>query len=160
MVNDKEMERFLSKSVAENKVAYELTFNEIAKFDNDSLELADMIGDRKKQYQEEKGINSTAGYMELEESCQISADTMKKVISGRLKISRTFLYKFVIGLHMDLDEANTYFEFCGGPLTEKNKEDYICMKAMQDGDDIESLIMQYEKYSSLKIGLRNRRDKK
>lgn len=81
MVNDKEMERFLSKPVAENKVAYELTFNEMTKFDNDSLDLADMIGDRKKQYQEEKGINSIIGYMELEESCQISADTMKKVIA-------------------------------------------------------------------------------
>ena len=43
-------------------------------------------------------------------------------------------------LKMTVDEANKYFELCGGPLYERCMADYICMKALKDKDDIEGRV--------------------
>jgi hypothetical protein len=99
---------------------------------------------------------SSEAYEKLEEQCQISIDTMKKTISGRVKPKRNFLYKFTVGLHMTLEEANEFFELNGGTLRESCLADYICIHALRDKDDIEVFISDYEKHTGSKIGMRER----
>ena len=49
---------------------------------------------------------------------------------------------------MSLDEANKYFELCGGPLSGTKIEDYICINALMDDDDIQLFIDDFEKHLS------------
>ena len=100
------------------------------------------------------GCGTAEVYDKLEELCQISVTTMKKTISGTQKISRNFLYKFVVGLHMSVEEANEYFALCGGELNLKNPADFICYRALEDGDSIFQFIEDFEHYTGLKIALR------
>lgn len=57
---------------------------------------------------------------------------------------------------MKLDEANQFFILCGGRLNDNCKEDYICQKALEDGDDIITFIEQYEHFTNMKIDMVNR----
>ena len=146
MVTVDEMKQFEDfEEVIEEKVAYQVTAKEMRAFDENVIELSDMISERKKLYEKEKGINATQAYLDIEDFCQISTDTMKRAMCGK-KITRTFLYKFVVGFKMSLEEANEYFELCGGSLTRKNPEDYICLNAIRDGDSIEMLVETFLKY--------------
>ena len=52
---------------------------------------------------------------------------------------------------MNLEEANEYFELCGGPLSTKSIEDYICINALRDKDNIQQLIDDFKKHTSLHI---------
>ena len=92
--------------------------------------LRDMIFRKKDLYQSENKVGTLAAYERLEEECQINVDTMKKTISGSIKVTRNFLYKFAVGLHMSLEEANQYFELNGGGLRESCLADYICIHAL------------------------------
>lgn len=83
-------------------------------------------------------------------------DTLKKTINGSIKITRNFIYKFVVRLHMTLEEANTYFELNGGALRETCLADYICLHALLDQDDIHQFISDFEQHTETKIGIRNR----
>ncbi len=152
MVNAKEMLQFKNTETAKPKTAYKVTASELSHFVDNEIELAELISDRKKQYENENSVNKTAAYIAIEELCQISSETLKKVMCGRTKITRTLLYKFTVGFKMDLDEANKYFELCGGPLTTKNPEDYICINALRDKDSIQQLVDDFEKHLNLKIG--------
>lgn len=152
MVTADEMKQFENfEEITKDKVAYQVTAKEMRAFDENVLDLSEMISERKKLYEKEKGINATQAYLDIEEFCQISTDTMKKAMCGK-KITRIFLYKFVVGFKMSLEEANEYFELCGGPLTRKNPEDYICLNAIRDGDSIEMLVETFLKHRKIKIG--------
>lgn len=161
MVTEKEMKQFVTEDIEVNgKVAYQVSAAEMKRFDNVKWELAELVSNRKKKFEKENNLKATVAYGVLEDVCQISAVTIKKSITGTIKITRSFLYKFTVGLHMSLEEANEYFELCGGPLNEQWGEDYICIKALEHGDDISFFIKQYEEFAELKIALRNRNDKK
>ena len=71
-------------------------------------------------------------------------------------MTRTFLYKFTVGLKLTVDEANKFFDLCGGPLYEKCFADYICLRALEDKDDIEVFIKQFELHTGRKISMRSR----
>lgn len=153
MVTNLEMQQFEQNAVGEDRTAYKVTGKEMQQFDT-AWELAEKIGNKKDIFQKEKGLKAYPAYDALEELCQINATSIRKTISGTNKVTRKFLYKFTIGLRMSLDEANEYFALCGGELYEKNKEDYICMRAIEDGDTIFEFIEQFEKYTDMKIALR------
>ena len=85
-------------------------------------------------------------YTGLEEICQLSETSLKKSCAGTQKITRPFLYKFAVGLKMSVDEANEFFAMCGGVLKDDDVEDYICIKALTDGDDILHFIEQFNEY--------------
>lgn len=152
MVTSEEMKQFEGfEEVTNEKVAYQVTAAEMRTFDNNILDLSDLIAERKKLYEKENGITATEAYLDIEDFCQISTDTMKKAMCAK-KITRMFLYKFVVGFKMNLEEANKYFELCGGPLTRKNPDDYICLNAIRDKDSIEILVETFLKYRNIKIG--------
>ena len=161
MITRKELEALAkNEEIQKSKVAYQVSGAEMKAFEKSALLLASMIGDRKFLFEKENGLRSMAAYEALEEVCQISTTTMKKSINGTLKITRQFLYKFTVGLKMTPDEANKYFALCGGELNEQWGEDYICLKALLDKDDVYQLIEEFDTYRNIKLGLRERNDAK
>lgn len=85
-------------------------------------------------------------YAGIEEICQISETSLKKSCAGTQKITRQFLYKFTVGLKMSIEAANEFFALCGGVLRDDDLEDFICMKALIDGDDILFFINQFNDF--------------
>lgn len=153
MVDKKKIQELLANYVEDNKekVLYKVTGREMSKFDENKKKLTGMISDRKIENDIACGIKATPGYDKIEEMCLISITTLKKTINGSIRTTRTFLYKFAVGLHMTLDEANEFFKLCGGELRKENPEDYICMCALRDKDSIYSFCDEYEKYIEKKI---------
>ncbi len=133
-----------------------VTAAELARFDDQNNELADMIASAKADLADREGLTATRASEWIEEHCQISVDTLKKTIIGTIKVTRTFLYKFTVGLKLTVDEANKFFDLCGGPLYEKCMADYICMQALKDKDDIEVFIKDFELHTGMKIRMRER----
>lgn len=140
----------------EDTQSLRVTATELSRFVDQDDELACMIGDAKLDLAEREGFSATRASEWIEDHCQISEDTLKKTITGKIKVTRTFLYKFTVGMKMTVDEANKYFELCGGPLYERCMADYICMKALKDKDDIEVFIKDFELHTGLKIRMRGR----
>ena len=115
-----------------------------------------MIGDAKADLKEREKLTVTRASEWIADHCQINETTLSKTITGKIKVTRTFLYKFTVGLKMTVDEANKYFDLCGGPLYERCMADYICMKALKDKDDIEIFIKDFELHTGMKIRMRER----
>ena len=136
--------------------ALRVTSAELARFDDQKFELADMIASAKADLADREGLSATRASEWIANHCQISEDTLKKTIVGTTKVTRTFLYKFTVGLKMTVDEANKFFDLCGGPLYEKCMADYICMQALKDKDDIEVFIKDFELHTGMKIHMRER----
>ena len=133
-----------------------VTAAELARFDDQDIELAGMIGDAKADLKEREKLTVTRASEWIADHCQINETTLSKTITGKIKVTRTFLYKFTVGLKMTVDEANKYFDLCGGPLYERCMADYICMKALKDKDDIEIFIKDFELHTGMKIRMRER----
>ena len=106
-----------------------------------ALEISDIIED----YVEEHQLKPK--YEKLEELTQLSSTTIKHTIKGRDRVTRTTLYKLCVGLGMSLDAANKLFRKCGGVLKEDCLEDFICIRAIEDGDDIDRFIDDYNHYT-------------
>lgn len=152
MVTIEEAKQLKTVCEADKKTAYQVTGSELSGFIDMELELADLVSERKKRYEKENGITATQAYLDIEEFCQISTDTFKKAMCNARKITRPFLYKFTVGFRMNEEEANEYFELCGGPLSRKRADDYICLNALRDGDTVQQLVDDFEKHLNLKIG--------
>lgn len=152
MLSTEEYNRIIAKQqqIREEKVAYQMTSSDLQKFEKKD-KLPSMIADKKMQNDIEKGLKALHGYSDIEESCLISVTSLKKTINGSQKVTRTFLYKFAVGLHMSIEEANEYFELCGGALHEDSLEDAICRCALRDGDSIYQFVEEYERLTGSKI---------
>ncbi len=157
MVDNIQREKFQSVFFEPEKKSFHVTAGELSDFIENECKLREMISQRKIRYTQEHNLSVMQTYEELEDKCQINMDTMKKTISGAIRISRNFLYKFTVGLHMSLEEANTYFELKDGVLQENNIADYICIRALLDGDDISEFIRDFEKHTEYKISMRNKK---
>ena len=152
MVTKEEMKRFENLKKTEVKSSYKVSAEELSHFRTNEIELADILADRKKQYEKENNVSATTAYLDIEEKCMIKMDTFKKVMCGQRKITRKLLYKFVVGFGMTIEEANEYFILCGGPLNpDYDQEDYICFRALEDRDSVHQLVADFEKHLSLKI---------
>ena len=149
-------EFFESIEYHKDRQALRVTAAELSRFVDQDLELAGMIGDAKADLAEREGLSATKASEWIEDHCQISEDTLKKTIIGTTKVTRTFLYKFTVGLKLTVDEANKFFDLCGGPLYERCMADYICMKALRDKDDFEIFIKDFELHTRMKIRMRER----
>lgn len=159
MIETIKKEQFESIFYNPEKTVLKVSAEELSHFMDDENLLKSMIGNKKLLFQKEHNLSSTGAYEALEDLCQINMDTLKKTINGSIKITRNFLYKFTIGLHMTLEEANTYFELNGGVLRETCLADYICLHALLDQDDIHQFISDFELHTEFKIGIRNRQSK-
>lgn len=151
MVTKEEMKNVIANAEkAQEKPVFSVTPEEMRQFKkNDRLPY--LIANKKRQNDEKHGVSITAGYGLIDEMCQISETNMKRKMNGTIRVTRTFLYKFTIGLHMSLDEANELFALCGGPLRETDPADYICINYLETKDDIHKFIEQYEQYVDKKL---------
>ena len=126
------------------KASFHVTSAEMKRFES-NVNLATMVYKKITDYANAHNIKPK--YTGLEELCQISETSFKKSCAGSQKITRTFLYKLAVGLKMNIDEANKFFFLCGGALREDNLEDYICIKAIKDKDDILHFIEQFNEFT-------------
>lgn len=142
------------------EASYRLSPQEIARFQKNEILLAKKIADIKLAYEAEHKLSSTKAYEKLEEDCQISVTTIKKAMSTKKrenKASRSTLYKLAVGLKMSLEKANELFALCGGPLTEECLQDRICIRALEENDNIYDFIDEMLVVAGAKIGIRERR---
>ena len=147
---------FASIEYSQNKSSMRVSAVDVSHFKMEEKKLAKKIGILKLQYESAHNLGAMPAYEELEEKCQISISAMKNTINGKIKPSRNFLYKLVVGLQLSLSEANELFALCGGELTEKCMADYVTIKALEDGDSIYEFIDQFQEFTKIKIEVRNR----
>lgn len=159
MIKNIKKEEFDSIFFEVEKTSLRVSPKELSHFIDDENTLRDMISRKKILYQKENNLTALAAYEQLEDKCQISMDTIKKTINGRSKVTRNFLYKFVVGLNMTLEEANKYFALNGGELRESCLADYICIHALLDKDNITLFISEFEKHTDYKLSMRERQAK-
>ena len=124
---------------------YQVSAAEMLHFSEDYDELALDLSDMIEEYVEAHRLKPK--YEKLEELTHLSVTTIKHSISGQDRITRTTLYKFTVGLGLSLDKANELFEKCGGVLKEDCLEDYVCIRALEDGDDVAQFIKDYNQYT-------------
>ena len=151
MVTYEEMKKVMENAEKErNQASYSVTPEEMQRFKvNDKLPI--LISTKKMENDKKHGVTATPGYGLIEEQCLISEATLKKTINRSIRVTRTFLYKFTIGLHMSLDEANELFNLCGGPLRETDPADYLCKRYLEEPDDIHTFCNQYEEWIHKKL---------
>lgn len=145
MVTREEIEQKIFKNY-DDRESCRVSKEEIIRFEENNKLLTQMVGDKKIEF-EETCKTGYGSYEKLAEACELSVSTLKRTIAGGIKVTRTFLYKFAVGTKMSLEEANEYFALCGGILRNDNLEDYICIRALEDGDDIELYVKQYKEYT-------------
>ncbi len=98
------------------------------------------------EYAQEHNIKPK--YEGMEERTHLSAAQIKQLINGRANVTRTSLYKLAVGLKMTVEEANEkLFKKFNGELRSICREDFICIKALEDGDDVSSFIREYNTYT-------------
>lgn len=150
MVTAEEMKKVIENAEKEKKASYSVTPEEMQRFKvNEKLPC--LIAAKKIENDNKLRLNLTSGCEKIEELCLIEVSTFKKTINGSIRVTRTFLYKFTIGLHMSLEEANKLFELCGGPLRETDPADYLCKRYLEEPDDIYTFCEQYEEYIGKKL---------
>jgi len=145
MVTREEIEQKTFRKYNGNE-ACRVSKEEMLRFCENNKRLTEMVGDKKMEF-EETCLTGYGSYEKLAEACELSVATLKRTVAGGIKVTRTFLYKLAVGTKMSLEEANEYFALCGGVLREDDLEDYICMKALEDGDSIELYVSQYKEYT-------------
>ena len=123
----------------------QVTMSEMQQFDERLADLRIYIGDIINAYAKEHNIKPK--YDGIEELTHISVSQIKQMINGRTNITRTSLYKLVVGLEMSLEEANKLFRMFDHELSENCREDFICIKALKDKDKITDFINEYNQYS-------------
>ena len=98
------------------------------------------------EYAQEHNIKPK--YEGMEERTHLLAAQIKQLINGRANVTHTSLYKLAVGLKMTVEEANEkLFKKFNGELRSICREDFICIKALEDGDDVSSFIREYNTYT-------------
>ncbi len=144
--NDFEMIEFVSDSSS-----LHVTASELVQFLDQQKDLRRKIGEYKIKFAKENGYSAEKANDELVKMCLIPYETIRKTIVGTTKCTRHFLYKFCVGLSMTVEQANEFFEMCGGPLYEKCMEDYICIKALEHGDSVEMFVKEFKKHVGITL---------
>lgn len=90
-------------------------------------------------------------YSFVQEFCSIPEDIYKKTINGKIKITRSFIAKFTIGLQLGVDGANELFTLHSGELDMSNAFDFVVYHALAEEDDIENFTDETQRYLKINI---------
>lgn len=101
-------------------------------------------------YRIENKVNS-GDYSIIESLSAIPTDTMKKALNGKYKITRNFLAKFVVGLKLNIEEANELFELHSWGLSERNSFDFIVIHALKTKDNIYDFMEEVYVFLEIKL---------
>ena len=112
--------------------------------------IGNIVQEYKAQYQE-KNPGRCSQYALVEEACSIPTDTVKKLITGKTRVTRPQLAKFCVGLKLSIADADELFRMQGGCLNLSNDFDYIIYHALEDGDEINSFIDDVREYTDVRI---------
>ncbi|MCR5636141.1 MAG: hypothetical protein K6F76_03055 [Clostridiales bacterium] len=158
MVTEQEMKnRKFTCEFEKERVAFQVTSQEMNVFKKRKYALAKKIDDFVLKLEKELNCGRIKVAELVEENCQQSWDTYKKIISRRCKASRVSLYKFCIGMNLSREEADSLFELTDeGGLTDENIGDYIFARALGI-DSIYDFIDEYEHYTGKSISMRERK---
>ena len=92
-----------------------------------------------------------SSYDFVEKFCSIPTDTLKKTISGKCRLTRTFLAKYTVGLKLELNEANELFRMHSGTLNPTNPFDFIVYNALITKDDIDFFLDEVLQYLNINL---------
>ncbi len=115
-----------------------------------AFKIGNIVQEYKAKYQEEHP-GRCSQYALVEKACGIPTDTIKRLITGRTRVTRTQLAKFCVGLKLSIENADGLFLMQGGSLNLSNDFDYIVYHALEDGDDVHSFIDEVRKYTEVRI---------
>ena len=115
-----------------------------------AFRIGNIVQEYKVKYKEEHP-GRCSQYTLVEKACDIPADTIKRLITGRTRVTRTQLAKLCVGLKLPIEDADRLFLMQGGTLNLSNDFDYIIYHALEDGDDVYSFIDEVRKYTEVRI---------
>ncbi|WP_293970463.1 hypothetical protein [uncultured Ruminococcus sp.] len=158
MVTDKEIKnRKFKCEFKKEKLSYQVSSQEMRIFSENKRKLAKTLNNFVLKLEMDYDCSRNKIADKIEENCQQSWDTYKRIINGRCKATRVALYKFCIGMNLSRKEADTLFNLTEeGRLTDDNIGDYIFIRALGQ-DSIFDFIDEFEKYTGKSIALRERR---
>lgn len=115
-----------------------------------AFRIGNIVQEYKAKYQEEHP-GRCSQYTLVEKACDIPTDTIKRLITGRTRVTRTQLAKFCVGLKLPIEDADGLFLMQGGNLNLSNDFDYVVYHALEDGDDVYSFIDDVRTYTDVRI---------
>lgn len=159
MVTEQEIKsRKFRSDFEKEKLSYQVSSKEMEIFDEKKTKLAKTLNNFVLKLETDYDCSRNKIADKIEENCQQSWDTYKRIINGRCKATRVALYKFCIGMNLSREEADTLFNLTEeGKLTNDNIGDYIFVRAL-GRDSIFDFIDEFEKYTGKSIALRERRE--
>lgn len=158
MVTEQEIKsRKFRSDFEKEKLSYQVSSKEMEIFDEKKTKLAKTLNNFVLKLETDYNCSRNKIADKIEENCQQSWDTYKRIINGRCKATRVALYKFCIGMNLNREEADTLFNLTEeGKLTDDNIGDYIFVRALGQ-DSIFDFIYEFEKYTGKSIALRDRK---
>ncbi|MBQ5397972.1 MAG: hypothetical protein IIU14_00875 [Ruminococcus sp.] len=154
---DMENKNSNGKRAKDKRASYQVTDEEIREFAEKRNKLANKLNGYIIKYEVENDCSRYKAAEYVSEQCQQSWDSFKKIFQKKARITRELLYKFCIGMHLTMEEAEELFALSeGGPLSGSDS-DHIFINAVRDGDDIFTFIEDYEKCTGKKISMRERK---
>lgn len=158
MVTEQEIKsRKFKCDFEKEKLSYQVSGEEMRMFSEKKRKLAHLINNYVLKFETEYHLSRNKTAEKIEENCQQSWDTYRKIINGTSKTSRIALYKFCIGMRLSRKEADEMFALTEeGSLTDDNIGDYIFVRALGQ-DSIFIFIKEFEKYTGKRIALRDRK---
>ena len=158
MVTEQEIKsRKFRSDFEKEKLSYQVSGEEMRMFSEKKRKLAKTLNNFVLKLEMDYNCSRNKIADKIEENCQQSWDTYKRIINGRCKATRVALYKFCIGMNLSREEADTLFNLTEeGRLTDDNIGDYIFVRALGQ-DSIFDFIDEFEKYTGKSIALRERR---
>ena len=115
-----------------------------------AFRIGNIVQEYKAKYQEEHP-GRCSQYTLVEKACDIPTDTIKRLITGRTRVTRTQLAKFCVGLKLPIEDADGLFLMLEGRLNLSNDFDYVVYHALEDGDDVYSFIDDVRTYTDVRI---------
>ena len=158
MVTEQEIKsRKFRSDFEKEKLSYQVSGEEMRMFSEKKRKLAKTLNNFVLKLETDYDCSRNKISDKIEENCQQSWDTYKRIINGKCKATRVALYKFCIGMNLSREEADTLFNLTEeGRLTDDNIGDYIFVRALGQ-DSIFDFIDEFEKYTGKSIALRERR---
>ena len=101
MVTEQEIKsRKFKCDFEKEKLSYQVSSKEMELFDKKKTKLAKTLNNFVQKLEKDFNCNRSKIAEKIEDNCQQSWDTYKKIINGRGKATRVALYKFCIGMNL------------------------------------------------------------
>ncbi len=133
--------------ISDNEVSYKTDSSVVEIARKNQVELAKKITDLLIERYHTPDMSMERFYQLIDRELYISVSTIKKIFQCKYTISRDILYKIAVGLKMDIETADYYFGLSmEGPLNHNNLTDLIVINALEDGDSLDDMLLEFVEY--------------